>query len=484
MDNEKQMNTLMVEAVMKALRRANIPVYKAADDLAEILQLAGEQLEFSKKKKAPETASVPIQERHLTAISDADGANILNNLESLALEYIEKSKNNTRTFLGDIANALNIPNRNKSSRYGLFKTINENIISIRLSNHNATVSNFDNAGEKDGISIVITGAPSTGIDNNGNAHIVEFYYNEQKLRKAEGKPLADIIRSIKQTLYSGEYKDTTGIALREEVNAHLFKIKSGTIYGWTSNGNIYLTKDGMNPRTLLHEYTHLWSNAMQISNPEGWQSIKDIMREDPLWNKVQSDSNYADIADDEDMLVSEVLSRRSEKNNVALLTTQAQKVLREGAHDKEYQANQLLFKMKEALNMFWDWVTTKLFSMKSFQSEEQVSNRILYDLVNSTRLPSLSDVDMPTQYFIESAHKKNRITDINIVKQGIGYAIRCKVDGVQQSAETLTPSEQRKCLQLLQSCNMDEFSKYQTILAEKHFGSLGEGERQNRGPKR
>lgn len=33
MDNEKQMNTLMVEAVMKALRRENIPVYKAADDL-------------------------------------------------------------------------------------------------------------------------------------------------------------------------------------------------------------------------------------------------------------------------------------------------------------------------------------------------------------------------------------------------------------------------------------------------------------------
>ena len=77
MDNEKQMNTLMVEAVMKALTRANIPVYKAADDLAEILQLAGEQVEFSKKKKAPETASVPIQEHHLTAISDADGAKLL-----------------------------------------------------------------------------------------------------------------------------------------------------------------------------------------------------------------------------------------------------------------------------------------------------------------------------------------------------------------------------------------------------------------------
>ena len=37
---------------------------------------------------------------------------------------------------------------------------------------------------------------------------------------------------------------------------------------WTSNGNIYLTKDGMNPRTLLYEYTHLWFNAMQVANPE------------------------------------------------------------------------------------------------------------------------------------------------------------------------------------------------------------------------
>lgn len=38
------------------------------------------------------------------------------------------------------------------------------------------------------------------------------------MRKAAGKPLAEIVRSIKQALYSGEYKDTTGIAERQEVN--------------------------------------------------------------------------------------------------------------------------------------------------------------------------------------------------------------------------------------------------------------------------
>lgn len=122
----------------------------------KFVQLAGEQVEFSKKKKAPETESASRKKHQPSVVSSADGTNILNNLESLALEYIEKSKNNTRTFLDDLANALNIPNRNKSSRYGLFKTINENIISIRLSNHNATVSNFDNAGDKDELNEYLT----------------------------------------------------------------------------------------------------------------------------------------------------------------------------------------------------------------------------------------------------------------------------------------------------------------------------------------
>ena len=468
MDNERQMNTLMVDAVMKALKRANIPVYKAADDLAGILQLAGEQVEYSKKKKAPETASGSKRNHHPTVVSSADGAKIIKEIDNLILKYKEKSSH-SKTFIGDVSKALKAERDGSGSEYATFLTVNDRIITMRISNHNATVINFDYKGEDDGISIVITNNPNKGINKGGNAHIVEFFYDSIKLRKLDGKPLVEILQSLKQTLYSGEYKDTTGLAQREEVNARFLKDKSGTIYGWTSNGNIYLTKDGMNPRTLLHEYTHLWANAMQIANPEGWQSIKDIMREDPLWEKVQSDSNYADIADDEDMLVSEVLSRRSEKNNVALLATQAQKVLREGAHDTDYQANQLLFKMKEALNMFWDWVTTKLFSMKRFQSEEQVSNRVLYDLVNSTRLPSLSDVGKPTQYSIGPSSQKDRITDINIIKQGASYGIRCKVNGVQQMAQPIKFSEELKYDRIRSSGNKIILEEYVSSLAEKYF---------------
>lgn len=72
--------------------------------------------------------------------------------------------------------------------------------------------------EADGISIVVSPKKNEGITNDGNAHITEFYYDSIKLSRADGKPLAEIVRSIKQALYSGEFKDTTGLAERQEVN--------------------------------------------------------------------------------------------------------------------------------------------------------------------------------------------------------------------------------------------------------------------------
>lgn len=87
-----------------------------------------------------------------------------------------------------------------------------------MSNHNARVSNFDRNGEIDGISIVISSHGNKGLNNDGNAHIVEFFYSKQSLERSEGKPLADIIRSVSTALKNGEFKDNTGLAQRQEVN--------------------------------------------------------------------------------------------------------------------------------------------------------------------------------------------------------------------------------------------------------------------------
>ena len=203
------------------LREAGMPVIDDVEEGQQVLDMAnGARLDKS-KKRALETASLGTSSRSLTAISSAYGAKVLKSLDNL-VNKCENSSTQPKTFIGEVADALGIPPekfKDKSSRYGTFETKSGKIVTIRLSNHNAKVSTFDHHNEYEGISIVVSNKSNAGINNDGNAHVVEYYYDAIKLRKAEGKPLADIVRSIKQALYSGEFKDTTGLAERQEVNA-------------------------------------------------------------------------------------------------------------------------------------------------------------------------------------------------------------------------------------------------------------------------
>ncbi|MBD5397174.1 JAB domain-containing protein [bacterium] len=205
-----------VEAIAMQLKKLGLKgEVRIMDGVDELVKEARKSVQ---KKTAPETAAAAEEATIPTAISSAEGAKVLKNIETLAEQYQEKVNGRSRTFIGDVANALGIKATNKPSRYKTFEAKNGRKFTIRLSNHNATVSNFDNVNEINGISIVVTGQRNSGIVNDGNAHIVEFFYSEKALRSADGKPLAAIIRSIEQALYSGEYKDTTGLAQVEEVN--------------------------------------------------------------------------------------------------------------------------------------------------------------------------------------------------------------------------------------------------------------------------
>ena len=171
----------------------------------------------AKQKRALETASLGNAPRSLTVVSSVTGAKVLNSIDKL-VDSLEKSATQPKTFIGNVSKALGASRFGSGSEYATFETKNGDVVTIRLANHNAHVSGFDHNGKDNGISIVISPKPNEGITNDGNAHITEFYYDSIKLRRADGKPLADIVRSIKQALYSGEFKDTTGLAERQEVN--------------------------------------------------------------------------------------------------------------------------------------------------------------------------------------------------------------------------------------------------------------------------
>ena len=710
-DTESQ--RLATDAALEGLKRAGVPVEVVSDEQAAVMLGEQKGVELSaKQKRALETASPAMQDHH-TVVSSADGTKVLKDLDNTIEEYEKLKGNKPNTLIGDIAKVLGATRHGSNSEYASFETKNGKLVTIRLANHNAKVSTFDNNGESEGLSIVITPKENAKLTNDGEAHITEFYYNAVKLRRAEGKPLVEILKSIKQALYSGEYKDTTGLAEVQEVNVpraelhmvyhgsgadfdafdhshmgegegqqaygwgtyvtevegigeqyaeanhgnldfdeeafydeaneyieevfgsrdgldyayndggfeifnvnrnpetlnyfldyfkehpnefdswedpneidvstldekgieelgralersmddvvqedvqalfekymtvparHLYSVEipddtgsnyldytknyadnrsgintdhfidalydeilstdddhlydskqakkelrkelseldfsfgkdiygdissylgsdkkaseflhrqgvvgisypaqyrsggreddarnyvifdeedlkitdhvqfmktpSGTLYGWTVGGKIYLTKDGLNPNTPIHEYTHLWAQAMKERNKEGWQSVKELLRDTPVWDEVLKDKNYQDILDDEDAVASEALSRISGKKNAEKMEAEARKMIDEA---KDYvdkaKAISLLERMRSALKKFWNWVGKDLFGIKKFSSVDEITDRVLYDLTNGTDLKGAASEKVEKQQVSTGSEEEHAIIE-------------------------------------------------------------------------
>ncbi len=189
---------------------------------------------------------------------------------------------------------------------------------------------------------------------------------------------------------------TDNVTFSPESNDIRFSIDSvkksrvGTVRGWTKDGVVYLTKDGLNPETPIHEYTHIWADAVRKYNPQLWDNIKSLMKRLPQWQQVMSDVNYQDIAGNEDSVASEVLARYSGKRGAKRLEEDAKEY--GNTTGRKGYAVQLLQRAKKALEDFWNWVNVNLFNISGFSSAEEVADRVLYDLVSGTSLSGPAEI--------------------------------------------------------------------------------------------
>lgn len=247
-DNLTDAQQLATDAVLGALDDAGISVERVSEEEAErevekeksessvrlIRQMAegtkgqsNNPITAAKVQKNLETAKRKLETatwrednlhtKNAADVSSLDDAKVRQKID-ISKQKLEnqstKSIKNPVSFISDILELR----QTGSSYYGTFKLQDGSFITLRLSNHNATVSNFDNEGETEGVSIVISAHPSKGIRNDGTAHVVEYFYRKKDLWNAYGTPLADILGDISELLRTGEYKDTTGLAQRQEVN--------------------------------------------------------------------------------------------------------------------------------------------------------------------------------------------------------------------------------------------------------------------------
>ena len=427
-DNLTDAQQLATDAVLGALDDAGISVERVSEEQAE--------REVEKEKSDSNVRLMLQMEQGTLGLSyhPIAGAKVAKNLETAKNNYTNLS-NSTKNAISDIAKALGARNTG-TSNYITIEAKNGTIFTLRLSNHNATVANFDNNGETKGISIVISRHDNKGVSNNGNAHIVEYFYPQMALVKAEGTPIADIIGALEQTMYSGEYTDPTGLAQRQEVNipAEPLRTSNGTIYGYAKDGKIYLTDRGFNPNTPIHEYTHLWVKAMQAKNPQGWQSIVGLLKGTPMWDEVANDPHYSHLTDD-NAIASEVLSRYSGSRGAQLFEQKSKEVLEQNPSISAFaRVRVLLNNVREALNKFWNWVGKDLFHIDHFDSIEEVSDRILYDLTNGTDLGT--DIkDGVAEMQIAPLPKKDGESIADYARRMVDYQNSFAIDQAAQKAQ-------------------------------------------------
>lgn len=174
----------------------------------------------------------------------------------------------------------------------------------------------------------------------------------------------------------------------------------GTVYGWSEGNRIHLTPEGINPNTPIHEYTHLWAKAVMQKNPKLWNRIKELLQGTPIWDEVVNDPAYQGLTSD-DAIASEALSRLSGRKNASKMEKMAQDLLNEAKGNgvfAEANAHNLILKMKQALKDFWKWVGVNLFDMTDVKNIDEVTDRVLYDMLNKTDLALSENGDVATEF--------------------------------------------------------------------------------------
>lgn len=159
--------------------------------------------------------------------------------------------------------------------------------------------------------------------------------------------------------------------------ARFFRTPRGEAYGFTIGGRIYIDPRIASAETPIHEYSHLWAEALRHGNAGEWRNIVGLMKGTPAWEETKS--RYPELATD-DEIADEVLATYSGRRGAERLREQQRKIAGgRGAVVGKAETIAALEQVKEALRRFWKAVAD--FLHIRFSTAEEVADRVVSDLL-------------------------------------------------------------------------------------------------------
>ena len=186
--------------------------------------------------------------------------------------------------------------------------------------------------------------------------------------------------------------------------AQTMTLSDGKTYGFAYEGKIYLNPEIWNSEVAVHEYTHLWDNYIQRTNPELWEKGKQIFRNTRFWNEVKNDPNYEDIADNDDLLLSEVHAQICGKMADAILTKIAER-------DGELTKDTVI----DWDNEVWDYMQKEL-GFSSSITQSVFNTQDVKEFLSTPMKDLMNGIQITKRYYDEKNVEPEQLTSKKDIK--------------------------------------------------------------------
>ena len=186
-----------------------------------------------------------------------------------------------------------------------------------------------------------------------------------------GIPVNCDLREHRQVLRAAE-KDHSMVG-----RVRYMQTQDGKRYGFTYKGGLYLDPRKVDGELSLHEYAHLWCEALRRLNPKGWREVVDIMKHDTdSWVFIQK--RYLSTVN-EDNLAEETIAEFSGKRGAEKLRAE---LARMAERDDAYKSrwNNIYQNINKSIGDFWGKCGDSV--LMHYSSPEEIYDQILKDFVS------------------------------------------------------------------------------------------------------
>lgn len=231
---------------------------------------------------------------------------------------------------------------------------------------------------------------TTEMNNRGEEAFTNFYTNRKKQNRLSRRTRPKAHKPNNDNASSGaKVSNNSGKNGKTGENLRFFRTESGEAYGFTADGKIYLDPRVATAETPIHEYAHLWADALREANPAEWGNVVELMRGTWAWEHVQR--LYPELTSDE-AIADEALAHYSGRRGAERARAAMAEAERQGGLLGRAAAISGLERLQKALGKFWQNVCD-LVGVR-FTTAEDVADRVMADLLNGVKPKGRSEAEV------------------------------------------------------------------------------------------